>query len=812
MIAAVDNSGIDPAVSSPPDQILGSGSHQVAFTATDAAGNIDTCLVSLNVPCAVIRGPVGQNSDWRESPPDRMTAGDVAIFKVALKDFYGSDYVDEANLTATFTSAGEGQYSMFSFSARHLSGNVHSFAVNIPVSGKYVGKITVTEDGGTEGLVANWPAARRVGEVRAGPWSALTTSIGTVPVVFTAGQPSSSLVVQTRDSLGNPGGVDAAGVPQPLLRISAWDALEWDKETETLTDNTDGTYSSSRVPQIVKAGSYMIDITLDGQRLAVSEPAGVRLIVLPEPVVNARETTAEGGSFDLPDGNRIPWYDPGCASTNPVFLFFDIIPRDRFGNRLDGISGVDAIFDVATLGVDDHSLGTQIVERTGEYYKARVYGVHATEYRVTIRLKDSASADSAVGNSPYMFSFVRMRCPAEVENEMQLYRQAIQDALAGNVSVPAPRQVQHRFVTYQWNETLALWCQLAAILSFIFTLVLVLKTWNHRLQIQVNYDGFVQIPWMMCIGIGCLLSCCSVFLFSSGQMPDNFRDPEYVDQDPLCDWEECALGEINNDIRVSDEMCMAKDVAPAISFVVIWASIIIMLRRTHVTCVLNREISNLRLAVELFVLVSVQVAIKCHYYYIDPPQLHDTQEYLSGAVQPEPLNLEGEQLFPTNSTVHWRVNPHFYCYSASAGKYWGIDAGYHGLLLLVASMLAYINNTWHESNSYQGAQKEKLNAIAKALNETGSVLASAYTVGMLSIVSEFMRPQVYLDWKQTVALQTAYSLGTSLAVMIWIFVPKLKTTTPKTKRARNGSRYGGLDASTEQTMDAELSGIKGGTM
>ena len=53
------------------------------------------------------------------------------------------------------------------------------------------------------------------------------------------------------------------------------------------------------------------------------------------------------------------------------------------------------------------------------------------------------------------------------------------------------------------------------------------------------------------------------------------------------------------------------------------------------------------------------------------------------------------------------------------------------------------------------------------------VLASAYTVGMLSIVSEFMRPQIHLDWKQTNALDTAYTLGTSLAVILWIFIPKL---------------------------------------
>jgi hypothetical protein len=53
------------------------------------------------------------------------------------------------------------------------------------------------------------------------------------------------------------------------------------------------------------------------------------------------------------------------------------------------------------------------------------------------------------------------------------------------------------------------------------------------------------------------------------------------------------------------------------------------------------------------------------------------------------------------------------------------------------------------------------------------VLASAYTVVMLSIVSELMQPQVYLDWKQSVFLQTTYSLGTALAIMVWIFAPKL---------------------------------------
>lgn len=728
MIAAVDNSGIEPAVSIPPDQILRSGRHQVTFTATDAAGNVDTCHVTLNVPCAVVEGPVGQNSDWREPPPERLTAGDVAIFKVALKDFYGSDYVGAANVTATFTSAHMGQYTMFRFSAQHLSGNVHSFAVNIPVVGKYIGKVTVTEDGGAEGLVANWPVARAAGEVRPGEWSPLTATVGSLPVVLTAGHLSSSLIVHMKDSLGNAGGVNAAGVRQPLLKISAWNALGWETETETLNDNADGTYSSERVPQIVKAGSYLIDITMNGQRLAVSEPVGLRLIVLPEPVVDARQTSAEGGSFDQADVNRIPWFDPGCPSTEPASLFFDIIPRDRFGNRLDGASDVEATFTVTSLDTKyDHRLDPQTIARTGEHYRARIRGVHATTYRITIRLQDSLTADSAVGNSPYAFSFVRMPCPAEVENEMQLYRQALQEAMLGNASGAALQPVvQHRFVTYQWNETVALWCQLAAVLSLIFTLIVMLRTWNQRLLIQVNFGGFVQIPWMMCIGTGCLLSCTSVLIVSSGQMPDISRDSGYAMQDPLCDWEECALGEIN-DIFVSDGMCMAKDAAPSVSFVVIWASIIIMLRRTHVNLVLNREIGNRRLAAELVALISAQIAIKCHYYYTDPPQLHDMQEYLSGAVHPEPLNLDGEPLFPSNSTVHWRVNPHFYCYSGSAAKYWGIDAGYHFLLLAVAAMLAYINNTWHERDSYQGAQADKLNTIAKALNETGSVSQREHT-------------------------------------------------------------------------------------
>lgn len=102
---------------------------------------------------------------------------------------------------------------------------------------------------------------------------------------------------------------------------------------------------------------------------------------------------------------------------------------------------------------------------------------------------------------------------------------------------------------------------------------------------------------------------------------------------------------------------------------------------------------------------------------------------------------------------------------------------------------------------------------------------------MLSIVSELMQPQVYLDWKQAVLLQTTYSLGTTLAVMVWIFVPKLvslasicrlmprwqlqgdrlncvtlaqKTQTHKNKKTKKGYM--------ETSVEPELSGIKGGAM
>lgn len=52
-------------------------------------------------------------------------------------------------------------------------------------------------------------------------------------------------------------------------------------------------------------------------------------------------------------------------------------------------------------------------------------------------------------------------------------------------------------------------------------------------------------------------------------------------------------------------------------------------------------------------------------------------------------------------------------------------------------------------------------------------MLSVYAVVMLSVVSEFMRPMVYLDWEQMVALQTTSTLGTSLVVIMWMFVPKL---------------------------------------
>lgn len=723
VIVAVDNSGFEPDVSSPANAVLRSGTHQVTFTATDAAGNQEECDVTLSVTCAEVTGPIGQNSDWREPPPDRLTAGHIETFKVALNDFDGKAYVQDADVTATFTSVDPRQYTTFSFSARQLAGNVHSVDVNIPVAGRYVGKVTVTEHGGAEALVAEWPVGRTVGEVRAGPWNASTTTIGSVPVVFTAGAPS-SLIVQTKDSLGNPCGVDAAGIPQSLLRISAWDVLGWETEYETLTDNADGTYSSQRVPNIVKAGSYLIDISMYGQRLAVTQPDGLRLIVLPEQVVDARKTTVEGGSFELPEVDRIPWFEPGCSSTEPVYLFFDIVPRDRFGNRLDSAADVGATFRVAEV---DEQLPQQAVRRTGEHYKVRIDGVLATTYRLIVYLDGSGPADSVVGNSPYVCTFMELRCPAEMENELKDIRERLQQAMAGNISVALPRAIQHRFVTYQWNETFALSCQLAAVISFIFTLVVVLKvrktmTTDPKIALSRQPDLFQSADrgWMMCIGIGCLLSCFSVIIFSSGQVPDKFRDADYRINDPLCDWEECALGEIN-DVRVSDEMCMLKDAAPSISFVLIWASIIIKLRREHTTMFSkNKHISNCRLGVELGILVAVQIAIKCYYYYTDPPRLHSSQDYLSGAVEPEPLDPEGDPLFPSNSTVHWRINPHFYCYSASAGYYWRIDAGYQGLLLLMAAVLAYLTDKYNELNAH-GGNKRELETLHKALNETGSV-------------------------------------------------------------------------------------------
>ena len=87
-------------------------------------------------------------------------------------------------MTATFTSTGGVLDNVFTFPAQHLSGNVHEIEVNIPVVGKYTGKVTVTEDGGAEGLVAEWSDK----QVKPAEWSVLTTTVvGSIPVVLTAG-------------------------------------------------------------------------------------------------------------------------------------------------------------------------------------------------------------------------------------------------------------------------------------------------------------------------------------------------------------------------------------------------------------------------------------------------------------------------------------------------------------------------------------------------------------------------------------------------------------------------------------------------
>lgn len=713
MISAEDNSGLAPTVSDPENLELRSGSHTVTFMATDEAGNVGTCEVTLDVPCALVIGPIGSNSGWGETPPNHLTAGRNEKFEVALKDFYDNDYVENATVTATFTSTGGVLDNVFTFPAQHLSGNVHEIEVNIPVVGKYTGKVTVTEDGGAEGLVAEWSDK----QVKPAEWSVLTTTVvGSIPVVLTAGEPSSSLDVQTMDSMGNVAGVAGAGVDEPLLTISEWASLGWETEAERLVDNADGTYSSVRVPDIVKAGSYLINLSMNGYQLAVSQPAGFRLIVLPEPVVDARESTAEGGSFDLPDTDRIPWFDPAnCDSTEAVFLFFDIVPRDRFGNALDAVSDGGATFTVKSMGADDADhpqLADIPVERTGERYKVRIDGVRATTYRIIILLDGSEVDDSYVGESPYLFTFAGMPCPEEVEDLMQQRQSFL--AINRSNTVRPERILEYRLVvTYQYNEALALACQLAAAISLIVTLVVVLKVWKLRLTEAVNLAG---PTWMMCIGVGCLLSCFSVIIFSSGQMPNKYSDIGYANTDELCELKECALGEINHDLRVSDEMCMAKDAAPSIAFTVIWASTVVKLRRTYVSVVKQEGLSDFRLGLELFLLVAVQLAIKVHYYYTDPPQLHDAQEYQNHTVRPEPLNPQGEPLFPEDSN-DWRVNPHFYCYSGSAAKYWGMDTGYHGLLLFIAVMLAYFNRDIVRDDS----KKRTKNSFEKLLNETGNV-------------------------------------------------------------------------------------------
>ena len=770
VISADDNSGIDPNVTSPAgidgNLTLRSGIHEVEFTATDAANNTDTCKVELDVECARVIGPIGANSGWRNpKPPNNLIAGQNTTFKVELKDHYLADYVEDATVKATFTTVGENLVSSISFLAQHLSGNVHAIVVNIPATGLYTGKATVTEHGGAEGVVAKWETDTGGGrEVRAGDASELTTTVvGSVPVVRTAGQ-SADLVVQAMDINGNP--LKTGGL-EPQLSILQLP----DFEMETLVDKADGTYSLMQVgpdgtavpTTFTAAGSYNMEIMMGGIPLASSP---IRIIILPEPIIDAGKSTAEGGSFDLPDQMRIPWFDPAaCPNTAAAYIFFDIVPRDRFRNVLDAVSSGSAIFTVETTCDDETEVHPDMpVSRslTKERYQARVTGVHSAVYTLIIRLNSGADVDPQVGGSYYRFKFEQMPCPSDV-SELE----SIRDRLQASLLEPSNQTVIHKtelqlHVTYQWNERLALMVQLAAVISFTITVIIVLKVWKLRLTEAVNLAG---PTWMMCIGFGCMLSCVSVIIFSSGQTPTNANSVE----DPDCDWEECALGEISGDIRVSDEFCLLKDATPSLAFTMIWASIIVKLRRTYVSVVKQQGLSDCRLFIELFFLILVQVAIKGWFYHTDPPMLHIADDYRTGVVQPAPLDAEGELLFP-NETKEWRVNPHFYCYSGSAAKYWAADTAYHALLLLLAVMLAIFNKdiASGDANSKRGA-----NSFEKLLTETGNVLAASYTVGMLMVLTEFMQAQVYLNWEEVVVLQAAFSLGSAMGVIFWVFVPKI---------------------------------------
>merc|ERR1712216_722895 len=230
----------------------------------------------------------------------------------------------------------------------------------------------------------------------------------------------------------------------------------------------------------------------------------------------------------------------------------------------------------------------------------------------------------------------------------------------------------------------------------------------------------------MGIGFGAMMSCVSVMTLALGDVPDEGQNP---------------LGKIDS-IFVSDRMCLVKDWGPSISFTFMWAAVAVKLRRTYVSVVKNAtrgannqtRLSESALLFMLFVCVGVQVAIKVMYMRVDPPKLG----------QKLPVDIF------TNAT-----NPNFYCYSASSSKFQFLDTTWHVLLLIVVVMFAWLNRdiVKHDVDDFVSSKKaSKSDATKKLLNETHNVLSAAYTVLLLMMLTEFMQPYMFEDWKSTTLL------------------------------------------------------------
>ena len=711
VIAAEDNSGVSPTVSGPEQIELSSGTHQVPFTATDASGRTASCEVTFDVPCAPVTGPIGSTSHWRQPPPPHLTAGQSDILKVEVKDFYEQDFVENASVTFTFTSNDE-QARQLQFDAVHAEGNVHELSVSIETAGSYSVRVHVAEDGGAQGLVEEIShLAVRSGAAAPGSTTVAGVEAG-APIVRTAGA-ETSLVFQARDQLGN---LLQSGGRSLQLDISPSAGLDW--STETLQDGADGTYSSTLVPEMTTAGSFQLSVTMDGSPVTDTP---FHLLILPEATVDAGETTAEGGVLDIVD-RTVPWFPESC--NRPTTLFFDIVPRDRFGNAL-GQVGPALSFTVTTdvseeSEDEDHSSHEDLVvqDRSPEgRYPVRIEDVHAHPYTLVIGLDDKL-----IGEGSYTIQVQRMTCPEELANtQRQHYFTA-----NGTFLFRPPALV----ITYQWDANTALICGGSAFGCFVLILMLICQMWKKRLTEVVTLAG---PKWMTLIGIGALLSCASVLPIIAGDLPREGNE----------------LGTIESPF-VSDMACMVKDAAPSASFTMIWGSIIVKLRRTYVSVVKQDGLTDCKLGLQLLLMLGVQAAIKAAFYYHDPPRL-------------------GQELpaaeFPNNAT-----NPNFYCYSATASYYWLMDTGWHVVLLLLAMMLAYFNRDIVQIDT--GARR-KGNDLSKLLNETGNVFAAAYTVVMLMVLTEFMEDQLPEDWRAQTLLRTASLLGSAVAVVFWLFLPKL---------------------------------------